>query len=111
MRGRSRTIADPSKAIVLLHRTTPRYPPSVARENERGSRMQFALTSAQSIEEDAAVRRSERDRLVKEHLPLVRSIAGAVRSSAIGAGIPLDDLVAYGANGLLDAAERFDAGR
>lgn len=73
--------------------------------------MQFALTAAQDIDDEAGRHRMERDRLVKEHLPLVRSIAGAVRSSAIGAGIPLDDLVAYGANGLLDAAERFDAAR
>jgi RNA polymerase sigma factor FliA len=73
--------------------------------------MQFSLTAVQGIDDEAAVRRSERDRLVKEHLPIVRTIAGAVRSSAIGAGIPLDDLVAYGANGLLDAAERFDPAR
>jgi RNA polymerase sigma factor for flagellar operon FliA len=38
----------------------------------------------------------------------VRGIAGAVRSSPVGANVPLDDLIAYGAKGLLDAAERFD---
>src|SRR4029079_2017053 len=78
---------------------------------ERGQRMQFALTASQTIDDAAAVHRSERDRLVQAHLPLVRTIAGAVRSSTIGAGIPLDDLVAYGANGLLDAADRFDPAR
>jgi len=72
--------------------------------------MQSALSTARTTEEIAA-HRSERDRLVKDHLPLVRTIAGAVRSSTVGAGIPLDDLVAYGANGLLDAAERFDPAR
>lgn len=73
--------------------------------------MQSALKAAPNTEEEALARRSTRDRLVKDHLPLVRSIAGAVRSSAVGANVPLDDLIAYGANGLLDAAERFDPQR
>jgi RNA polymerase sigma factor for flagellar operon FliA len=73
--------------------------------------MQSALKTAPSTEEEAAARRSTRDRLVKDHLPLVRRIAGAVRSSSAGANVPLDDLIAYGANGLLDAAERFDPAR
>lgn len=73
--------------------------------------MQSSVTAIHSTDEETAARRLERDRLVKDHLPLVRSIAGAVRSSPVGASIPLDDLVAYGANGLLDAAERFDPDR
>src|SRR6185437_6886528 len=74
--------------------------------------MQSALKAAPSTDEEtAAARRSTRDRLVTDHLPLVRSIAGAVRSSPVGANVPLDDLIAYGANGLLDAAERFDPER
>ncbi len=72
--------------------------------------MQIA-TKANATTEEATARRSERDRLVKAHLPLVRTIAAGVRSSTVGAGISLDDLVAYGANGLLDAAERFDPSR
>lgn len=73
--------------------------------------MQSALRSVPPSEAEFRASQSERDRLVKAHLPLVRRMAGAIHSSAIGAGIPLDDLVAYGANGLLDAAGRFDAGR
>jgi RNA polymerase sigma factor for flagellar operon FliA len=73
--------------------------------------MQSALRSVPSSEDEFRAAQAERDRLVKAHLPLVRRIATAIHSSAIGAGIPLDDLVAYGANGLLDAAGRFDAER
>ena len=50
-----------------------------------------------------------RDDLVTAHLHLVRSIAGRVRSGSIGKGVALEDLVAYGAIGLLEAASRFDA--
>ena len=57
----------------------------------------------------ATVDRSERDRLITVHFELVRSIAGALRASPIGSGILFDDLVAYGAHGLLQAAERFDS--
>jgi RNA polymerase sigma factor for flagellar operon FliA len=73
--------------------------------------MHSAAAAIQSVDGDAVEHRSERDRLIEEHMPLVRHIAGAVRSSPVGAGVPLDDLVAYGAHGLLDAAERFDAAR
>jgi RNA polymerase sigma factor FliA len=73
--------------------------------------MQIATKALPLTTEEATAHRSERDRLVRTHLPLVRTIAAGVHSSAVGAGIPLDDLVAYGANGLLDAAERFDASR
>ena len=73
--------------------------------------MPSAVTAIQSIDGEVIQHRAERDRLVTQHMPIVRSIAGAVRSSTVGAGVPLDDLVAYGANGLLDAAERFDAAR
>jgi RNA polymerase sigma factor for flagellar operon FliA len=73
--------------------------------------MQSALKTAPITDAESAARRSTRDRLVKDHQPLVRRIAGAVRSSPVGANVPLDDLIAYGANGLLDAAERFDPER
>ena len=50
-----------------------------------------------------------RDDLVTAHLHLVRWIASRVRSGPIGNGVALEDLVAYGAIGLLEAASRFDA--
>jgi len=50
----------------------------------------------------------DRDRLVEENLDLVRSIAGKVRRS-LGRPLDVDDLMAYGAKGLVEAASRFDA--
>ena len=50
----------------------------------------------------------DRDRLVEENLDLVRSIAGKVRRS-LGRNLDLDELVAYGAKGLVEAASRFDS--
>ncbi len=50
----------------------------------------------------------ERDRLVEDHLDLVRSIAGKLKRS-LGRNLDMDDLVAYGCKGLIEAAGRFDA--
>jgi RNA polymerase sigma factor for flagellar operon FliA len=50
----------------------------------------------------------DRDRLIEENLDLVRSIAGKVRRS-LGRPLDLDELVAYGAKGLVEAASRFDS--
>ncbi len=51
--------------------------------------------------------RRARDRLARDHLTLVRSVAGRYR----GLGLSFDDLVQEGALGLLDAIERFDGRR
>ena len=50
----------------------------------------------------------ERDRIVEENLDLVRSIAGKLKRS-LGRTLDLDELVAYGAKGLVEAASRFDS--
>ena len=50
----------------------------------------------------------DRDRLVEENLDLVRSIAGKVRRS-LARPLDLDELMAYGAKGLVEAASRFDS--
>jgi RNA polymerase sigma factor for flagellar operon FliA len=50
----------------------------------------------------------DRDRLVEENLDLVRSIAGKLKRS-LGRTLDLDELVAYGAKGLVEAASRFDS--
>ncbi|MGO9665578.1 MAG: sigma-70 family RNA polymerase sigma factor [Polyangia bacterium] len=50
----------------------------------------------------------DRDRLVEENLDLVRSIAGKLRRS-LGRTLDLDELVAYGSKGLVEAATRFDS--
>ena len=50
----------------------------------------------------------ERDRIVEENLDLVRSIAGKLKRS-LGRNLDLDELVAYGSKGLVEAATRFDS--
>ncbi|HVU51945.1 MAG TPA: sigma-70 family RNA polymerase sigma factor [Polyangia bacterium] len=51
---------------------------------------------------------AEKNQLVEQHLGLVQAIARKVKKT-LGARIELDDLVAYGAQGLVEAAERYDA--
>lgn len=47
---------------------------------------------------------------IEGHLPLVKKIASEVRRK-IGGSVELDDLVAYGTRGLIEATQRFDASR
>ncbi len=49
-----------------------------------------------------------RDERIKAHLDLVKAIAGGIRAQPLGRGMELDDLVAYGAIGLVEAATRFE---
>jgi RNA polymerase sigma factor for flagellar operon FliA len=49
-------------------------------------------------------------RLVEENLDLVRLIAGKLQRS-LGRTLDLDELVAYGSKGLVEAASRFDSGK
>ena len=74
-----------------------------ARPNASKNMQDYASPAANSTECHT------RDDLVTAHLHLVRSIAGRVRSGPTGRGVALEDLVAYGAIGLLEAASRFDA--
>jgi RNA polymerase sigma factor for flagellar operon FliA len=53
---------------------------------------------------------SEQARLVEQNLDYVRAIAGKVRAS-LGGAVDLEELVAYGTRGLVEAADRFDAAR
>jgi len=48
-----------------------------------------------------------RARLIEDHLPLARAIAGHVRRQ-VSERLALDELVAYAAAGLVEAASRFD---
>jgi RNA polymerase sigma factor for flagellar operon FliA len=52
----------------------------------------------------------DRDRLVEENLDLVRSIAGKLKRS-LGRTLDIDELVAYGCKGLVEAASRFDSSK
>ncbi|MDQ2901065.1 MAG: FliA/WhiG family RNA polymerase sigma factor [Acidobacteriota bacterium] len=64
-------------------------------------------TSVSAIpEEEAAL--AERDRVVLEHLGLVKAIANRVREN-LPVHVELDDLVHAGVLGLFDAATKFDA--
>src|SRR6516164_5871726 len=49
----------------------------------------------------------ERQRLVDANVPFVRSIAAKIKEQ-MPREIEFDDLVAYGMQGLLEAAERYD---
>jgi len=49
----------------------------------------------------------DRQRLVDANVPFVRSIAAKIKEQ-LPREIEFDDLVAYGMQGLLEAAERFD---
>jgi RNA polymerase sigma factor for flagellar operon FliA len=49
-----------------------------------------------------------RDERIKAHLDLVKSIAREIRGRPLGRGMDLDDLAAYGAVGLVEAATRFE---
>jgi len=53
--------------------------------------------------------RAERDSLVKENLGLVYTIANDLHRH-LARFVPVDDLVGYGSIGLVEAAQRFDAG-
>lgn len=52
----------------------------------------------------------DRQRLVERHLPLVKRIALGLRDH-LPADLELDDLISWGMQGMLEAAERFDATR
>lgn len=55
----------------------------------------------------ASVEPAARRQLLDEHLPLCRQLAARVKRQ-VGHHVELDDLVAYGAQGLAEAADRFD---
>lgn len=53
---------------------------------------------------------SERERLILEHLPQIKYIAQRIYSR-VPKGVELDDLMGAGILGLLDAADKFEAGK
>ena len=58
----------------------------------------------------AASRLAKRDRIVMEHLPLVKAIAVRVHAN-LPVHVDLDDLIHAGVLGLFDAAGKYDAGK
>jgi len=71
----------------------------------------IADTTAFAGTRPAPISRVERDELIKAHLYVVYSIARDTRLSPLGRGVELEDLVGYGSQGLVEAANRFDRTR
>src|SRR5215472_1958112 len=63
-----------------------------------------------TLKANHAAKQARRDRLVLEHLSLVKSIAARVRAN-LPLHVDLDDLVHSGVLGLFDAAAKYDPGK
>jgi RNA polymerase sigma-B factor len=79
--------------------------PLLLRQNRGHAGQLFLLFAGMPADDDE--RRAVRDRLVEEHLPLVRFLARRYRDR----GEPYDDLVQVGTIGLIKAIDRFDLDR
>ena len=67
----------------------------------------YRRRSGESLRASSSKKRIDRKRLVQDNLPYVRAIAARVKEQ-LPKEIDFEDLVAYGTQGLLEAAERFD---
>ncbi len=54
---------------------------------------------------------TSRDRLIEEHLDYVRALAIQLKNEIGGSTLQLEELVAYGSRGLVEAAQRYDPSR
>jgi RNA polymerase sigma factor for flagellar operon FliA len=72
-----------------------------------------AITDIRALEgtKPRSIGRVERDELIKAHMYLVHSIVHDPKVSSLGKGVELEDLVAYGSQGLVEAANRFDGSK
>ena len=52
-----------------------------------------------------------RDQLITEHMAYARKLTAKIRRDVGAEGLELEELLAYGIQGLVEAAERFDPGR
>lgn len=52
-----------------------------------------------------------RDRMIADHLNIAHHCAARIHRSAAGAGVPYEDLVAYGCQGLVEAVQNYDPTR
>ena len=66
--------------------------------------------AVQAVPETIAAETARRDRLVLEHLPLVKAIARRVYQN-VPMHVDVDDLVHAGVMGLIDAANKFNSGK
>src|SRR2546423_3550324 len=66
------------------------------------------MVQARSVSSSKQLPQNERDRIVLEHLPLVKAIAIRVHES-LPVHVDLDDLIHAGVLGLFDAVAKYDA--
>src|SRR5579883_2421985 len=76
----------------------------IAGNKQKGKHFKMKAKTAQSKE---AAKNARRDRIVLEHLPLVKAIAVRVHEN-LPVHVDLDDLVHAGVLGLFDAASKFN---
>jgi RNA polymerase sigma factor for flagellar operon FliA len=102
--ARARLPASSAKAlsgeIPLSKHSTPRKPAPVSRHRHSTGMVKGNLQPASQ--------KAKRDRIVLEHLPLVKGIAVRVHGN-IPVHVELDDLVHAGILGLIDAANKYNA--
>ena len=68
------------------------------------------MMKAKKADRDQAARTAWRDRVIIDHLPLVKAIAVRVHEN-LPVHVELDDLVHAGVLGLFDAAEKYNPGK
>lgn len=84
-----------------------------AAEHTGGTQARKPVTrecSPRAAQDKTAARMARRDRVVLEHLPLVRAIAVRVHEN-LPVHVDVDDMVHAGILGLFDAAEKYDPGK
>jgi RNA polymerase sigma factor for flagellar operon FliA len=91
-----------SGVIAFPKQSTPRKPAG----------MTNSLHSRGTVKDNlqAASKLAKRDRIVMEHLPLVKAIAVRVHAN-LPVHVDLDDLIHAGVLGLFDAASKYDSGK
>ena len=99
--------AAPAREITVRTRAIPVKPmaSSTARRANHGAARVAASAKASAAQQAAKLAR--RDRVVLEHLPLVKAIAVRVHEN-LPVHVDLDDLVHAGILGLFDAASKFN---
>src|SRR5438552_5083197 len=96
-------------SLVVLTETIPMQGPYIESEENREALPPVAQTgSAPARKKSKAVAKSLRDRIVLDHLPLVKAIAVRVHEN-LPVHVDLDDLIHAGILGLFDAASKYDA--
>src|SRR5947207_15552929 len=96
-------------SVVALTETIPMQGPYIDSEESREAMPPVAQAgSVPARKKSKAVAKSLRDRIVLDHLPLVKAIAVRVHEN-LPVHVDLDDLIHAGVLGLFDAATKFEA--